>query len=99
MRRVARWGRIRAGAVEEYTRLHREMSAELLAVHAKAGLRHFSIYRRGRDLFSYVEVDDWDAALACLAEEPRAREWAERMKTLLDDPLPWPELKEVWHLD
>jgi L-rhamnose mutarotase len=99
MRRIGRWGRLRAGAVDEYVKLHRAMGAELRAAHSRAGLRNFTIYRLGLELFSYLEVADWDAALAYLAEDSLSQEWLERMKGLLDDPLPWPFLEEVFHLD
>ena len=99
MRRIGRWGLIKSGCEQEYVRLHREMSQELRLVHSKAGLRNFSVFRRGRELFSYVEVDDWEVALAYLAKDPLAQEWSRSMLALLDDPLPWPEMEEVWHID
>ena len=99
MRRIGRWGRIKPGCEEEYIRLHRQMSQELRAVHSKAGLSNFSVFRRGCELFSFLEVEDWEMALAYLAKDPLAQEWSRRMLVLLDDPLPWPEMQEVWHLD
>lgn len=99
MDRIGRWGRLKLGAAAEYVRLHEEMSPELRAAHSRAGIRNFTIYRRDLELFSYLEVDDWDAALAYLAEDQLSQEWLERMKGLLDDPLPWPFLEEVFRLD
>ena len=99
MRRIGRWGRIKPSCEEEYVRLHHEMTRELRAAHSEAGFRNFSIFRRGCELFSYVEVEDWETALAYLAKDPLAQEWSCRMLALLDDPLPWPVMEEVWHLD
>ncbi|RPI22573.1 MAG: L-rhamnose mutarotase [Chloroflexota bacterium] len=99
MQRIARVGRLKPEAVDEYTKLHQEMSAELLSIHSQAGLKNFSIYRHGLELFSYLECDDWDQALDYLSKNPLAQAWSQKMKTLLDEPLPWKILDEVWRLD
>ena len=99
MQRIARWGRLKPDAVEEYVRLHREISQELRDVISKAGIRNFSIYIHGLDLFSYLETDDWEAALDHLEKDPVNTEWADLMKTLVDEPIPWPRLEEIFHVD
>lgn len=99
MQRIGRLGRIQAGKEEEYLRLHREMSPELRNSHSIAGLRSFSIFRHGLDLFSYLECDDWEQTLATLAQDPLVQAWSDKMKTLLAIPLPWEMLEEVWRLD
>jgi L-rhamnose mutarotase len=99
MQRIGRWGRLKAGSAEEYVKLHREMDAALREVHSKAGIKNYTIYRRGLDLFSYLETEDWEAALAYLNEDPNIQKWHELMRTLLDDPVPWPLLDEVFHID
>jgi len=99
MMRLGRYGKLKPGAVDEYLRLHREMSPELRAIHTHAGLRNFTIYRRGLDLFSYLECDDWDRALAYLSTDPLAQTWSQHMAALLDDPLPWETLEEAWRLE
>lgn len=99
MVRIGRWGRLKAESVEEYIRLHREMDHELRMVHSEAGIKNYTIYRRGLDLFSYLETEDWQAALDYLNTDPLVQKWSELMRTLLDEPVPWPLLDEVFHID
>ena len=99
MQRIVRFGRLKTDAVDMYHNLHRDMSEELIEVHRSAGFRNFSIYLRGVDLFSYLECDDWDLALKKFAANPTAQEWSVRIRDLLDEPLDWEILEEVWRLD
>lgn len=99
MQRVARYGRLKAEAVAEYRALHEGMSKELISAHQSAGFRNFSIYLRGTDLFSYLECDNWDIALKRFSANPVTRAWSERISTLLDEPLEWEFLEEVWRLE
>lgn len=99
MERIARFGRLKADALAEYRRLHHEMSAELLHAHREAGFRNFSIYLRGVELFSYVECDDWELSLQKIAANPVTQAWSKRIMPLLDDPLEWEILEEIWRLD
>lgn len=98
-RRVGRLGKLKPGAVDEYIRLHKNMSAELIEVHKKAGIKNFSIYLYGLELFSYLEAEDWSAAYHYLMTDPLSKAWSERMYALLEEPLPWMELEEVFHID
>jgi L-rhamnose mutarotase len=102
MVRIARWTRVKAGCEAEYTEWHRKVWPELLALNSRAGIRNYSIYLRGRELFSYLEVDDWDAAMQFLGGQEVAQKWQELMAPLMDasDVLaPWERLEEVFHLD
>jgi L-rhamnose mutarotase len=99
MQRIGRWGRIKPEGVEDYTRLHLQMEEGLRKVHARAGIHNFTIYRRGLDLFSYLETNDWEGAVDYLSRDPLAQKWSALMCTLLDDPVPWPEMEEVFRLD
>lgn len=101
MKRIGRIGRLRPGAVVEYVRLHQDFPSELHAALNEAGIHNFSIFLHGLDLFAYLELDgdDWDTALAYLDQDPPTQEWSKLMRTLLDKPLPWPVLPEVFHVD
>ena len=48
---------------------------------------------------TYLDGEDWDAALAQLDKDIQTQHWSTLMKTLLDEPLPWPVLTEVFHVD
>jgi len=102
MVRIARWTRVKAGCEAEYKKWHREVWPGLLALMSHAGIRNYSIYMHGRDLFSYLEVDDWDAAIQYLGQQEVAQRWQELMAPLMDasDALsPWLRIEEVFHTD
>ena len=100
--RIGRCARIKKGFEEEYKRLHNEIWPEILELIKKAGVRNYSIYLRGRDLFSYLEVDDWDNAVSFMMDDPVGLRFQEVLSPLMDagDPVaPWEEIEEVFHLD
>lgn len=99
MQRIGRIGKLKPGASQEYIRLHREFPSHLRETLNQSGIKNFSIYIHGDELFSYLEVEDWDAALSQLEADPPTKEWSELMRTLLDEPLPWLVLEEVFHVD
>jgi len=99
MKRIGRFGRLKPGAVEEYIRLHKDFDPNLGDALLNAGIRNFSIYIHGNDLFSYLECDNWESAMRYLENDPPTQRWSELMRTLLDEPLPWQELEEVFHVD
>lgn len=102
MRRVGRWTRLKAGAEVTYEDWHRRISSDLRALISQAGIRNYTIYRHERDLFSYFEIDDWEAAGTFLADQGLAQQWQALMAPLMDaaDPLaPWIVLDEVFRLD
>jgi L-rhamnose mutarotase len=98
MQRIGRFGKLKPGADEEYIRLHRDFPRHLSDTLHQAGIRNFSIYIYGDELFSYLEVDDWDAAMAHLEADLQTQKWSELMRTLLEEPLPWLVLEEVFHV-
>jgi L-rhamnose mutarotase len=102
MQRVGRWTRLKAGLEAEYVRTHRQIWPEMKAAIAAAGIRNYSCYIHGCELFSYFEVEDLAAAWTFLDNSPVAQKWQETMAHLMDveDAIsPWQELEEVFHLD
>jgi len=102
MQRIGRWTRVKAGAEEEYREWHGKVWPELLDLISQTGTKNYSIFVHGRDLFSYLEVEDWQASIDFLAQESVAQKWQELMAPLMDasDSLaPWELLEEVFHLD
>lgn len=102
MPRIGRRTRLKAGLEQEYVRTHRAIWPEMKAVIAAAGIRNYSAYIDGCDLFSYFEVDDLDAAYAFLEQQPVAQKWQDTMSHLMDadDPvMPWRAMEEAFHLD
>lgn len=102
MQRVGRWTRLQEGLEAEYVRTHREIWPEMKAVIAESGIKNYSCYIRGRELFSYFECEDLQAAYDFLETQPVAQKWQETMAYLMDvdnEIMPWQPLEEVFHLD
>lgn len=100
MKRIGRYGRLKPGAEDTYIRLHSDFPVELIDALHKAGVHNFSIYIKDNELFSYLEAErDWEEVMAYLEQDSPTREWSKLMSTLLDEPLPWPVLGEVFHVD
>lgn len=104
MERIGFTMRILDGQVDEYVRRHEAVWPELLADLTAAGVRTYSIFRRDRDLFAYLEVDDFAAfTIAMGGSEANAR-WQREMAALID-PLTDPDtgfhtrIPEVFHLE
>ena len=66
---------LRAGHEEAYERDHRVIPDDLAATFARIGVRSWSIWRSGVDLFHFVEIDDYDAAMAALADDEANAAW------------------------
>jgi L-rhamnose mutarotase len=91
--------------LDEYKRLHVEVWPDLLADMRAAGMRNYSIFADGPELFAYLECDDWDAVNAALAKSDANRRWQEFMRGYLATPVdpdatePFRLLDEVFRLD
>jgi L-rhamnose mutarotase len=82
--RVALHTRVRANKVDEYEAAHREVPAELVAAIKSAGVREWTIWRSGVDLFHVIDCDDYATLLAALEDLPVNIAWQERMAIYLD---------------
>lgn len=102
MQRIGRWTKLKEGLEDEYVRTHREIWPEMKQAIAEAGMRNYSCYIRGRELFSYFECDEVDAVWAYLEKHPVAQKWQETMGHVMDvedEIMPWQPLEEVFHLE
>lgn len=102
MPRIGRRTRLKPDAIEAYKEWHRKLWPELRALISQSGIRNYTIYLSGNELFSYLEVEDWQRAIDFLSKQDIAQEWQQLMVPLMDasDPLaPWQVLEEVFHLD
>jgi L-rhamnose mutarotase len=79
MPRVAFRLRIKADAVEKYEQAHAAVWPELLAKLKEVGISHYSIFRRGQDLFLVMQDKDFDAAWAALDKDPINQRWQAEM--------------------
>jgi len=88
--RIGRRTRVKPEAIAGYRDWH------------QAGIRNYTIYMDGPELFSYFEVDDLDAAMAFLSTSEVSDRWQALMAPLMDAPSaenPWRVLEEVFHQD
>ena len=98
---------IRAEAIPEYKRLHRETWPEILEIISRANIRNYSIFLKEPEnlLFAYWEYvgSDLAADQARLAAEPRMKEWwqiCEPMQLPLETRRPgewWGRLENVFY--
>ena len=92
------------GKKEEYIRRHNEIWPELVELFKQAGIRNYSIWNVGNELFGYFECEKGhDFAAKTQAGSPIAAKWNEYMKDVMTvevDPITGarPEVTEVFYL-
>ncbi len=84
MERIALHTRLRPGAEAEYERVHRVIPPELERLLRAHGVVGWRIYRSGRDLFHFVECEDYAAFLAAVERDPINLAWQKRMSEVLE---------------
>jgi L-rhamnose mutarotase len=94
--------RVRPDKIEEYVRAHREVWPEMLEALRGAGIRNYTIFRDGNQVFGYFEADDLGAAERYLARQDVSTRWQDTMAELLEQRVPDagpPALEEIFRLD
>ena len=94
--------RVRPDRIDEYVEAHRTVWPEMLDALRGAGIRNYTIFRAGNEVFGYFEADDLDAAAAYLAEQEVCTRWQDAMAELLEERVPEagaPALAEIFRLD
>jgi len=85
MERFAWKGRIKPGMLEEYKRRHDEIWPEMLELLKAAGIRNYTIWSDGRDVFGYYECGKGVAfAERTQAQSPVVDRWNEYMQDVLE---------------
>src|SRR5437870_12063138 len=94
--------RVKADKVDEYVRAHRHVWPELLEALRAAGIRNYTIFRAGNEMFGYFETDDLERAERYLAAQEVSARWQDAMADLLEERVPDagpPALEEIFRLD
>ena len=94
--------RVRPDKVDAYLDAHRDVWPELLDALRSAGIRNYTIFRAGNEMFGYYESDDLDRAASYLAGKEVSARWQDAMAELLEERVPDagpPRLEEVFRLD
>lgn len=105
MEKYAWKGYIKEGCFEEYCRRHDEIWPEMVDVLKEAGIKNYTIWNVGNELFGYYECDKGvDFAARVQSESPVVKKWDEYMKDILimdKDPVTnaQPLLKKVFEMD
>lgn len=81
---VALHSRIKAGHEEEYDRDHESIPDDLIEAFERAGIRDWSIWRSGRDLFHLVDCVDFSAAMTHLDGSEANERWQQFINRHLD---------------
>ena len=88
--------------IDEYVEAHANVWPEMLEALRSAGIRNYTIFRSGTDVFGYFETDDLEYATAYMESQEVNARWQDAMATLLDERVPDagpPALEAVFRLD
>ena len=105
MERVAWKGRIKPGCKEEYIRRHDAIWPEMSALLKEAGIRNYTIFANGNELFGYYECEKGlSYAQRAQAGSAVVDRWNEYMRDVLElemDPETGaqPALEAVFRMD
>jgi L-rhamnose mutarotase len=81
--RVGLHTRLVPGAEARYDELHRAVWPDVLAAIGRVGIARWLIFRDGLDLFHYIECENYDAAIADLADDPVNVRWQAEVAPLM----------------
>lgn len=93
---------VKPGKIDEYVEAHAHVWPDMLQALRDAGIRNYTIFRHGNEMFGYFEADDLEAAGASLASQAVNGRWQDAMAELLDERVPDegpPALEEVFRLE
>jgi L-rhamnose mutarotase len=79
---------VRPDRIDDYVEAHRNVWPEMLDALRSAGIRNYTIFRDGCNVFGYFEADDLDAAAHFLAAQEVNTRWQDSMAELLAERVP-----------
>jgi L-rhamnose mutarotase len=94
--------RVRPDKIDEYVDAHHDVWPEMLAALREAGIRNYTIFRHGNEVFGYFEADDLETAAAYMETQDVNARWQDTMARLLEERVPDagpPTLEEIFRLD
>ncbi len=90
MERYAWKATLKDGMLEEYKKRHDNIWYEMKQMFNDAGIRNYSIWNVGNELFGYYECDSIEKAGEIQRSNPISQKWEEHMKdvmTMKRDPI------------
>ena len=94
--------RVRPDKIDEYVEAHANVWPEMRDALSSAGIRNYTIFRAGTQVFGYFEAEDLDAAERYLAAQEVCTRWQNAMAVLLEERVPDggpPALEQIFRLD
>ena len=94
--------RVHPEKIDEYVEAHADVWPEMLQALRDAGIRNYSIFRAGNEVFGYFESDDLGRASAYLDAQDVSTRWQAAMAPLLEERVPDagpPPLEQIFRLD
>jgi L-rhamnose mutarotase len=94
--------RVRPDRISEYIEAHANVWPEMLTALRGAGIRNYTIFRAGTEVFGYFESDDLEAAAAYMEAQEVNTRWQNTMAELLEERVPAAgprALEEIFRLD
>ena len=79
---------VRPDRIDAYVEAHRRVWPEMLDALREAGIRNYTIFRAGEDVFGYFEADDLEAADRFLAGQEVSARWQDAMAEFLQERVP-----------
>lgn len=83
MERFAWKARVLPGQLNEYIKRHDDIWPEMSRVLDDAGIRNYTIWTDGNELFGYYECDSVEYAARVQAQSPVVARWNEYMKAVM----------------
>jgi L-rhamnose mutarotase len=77
--------RVRPDRIDDYLAAHRAVWPEMLDALRAAGIRNYTIFRDGTNVFGYFEADDLEASAAYMAAQEVNARWQDAMAELLEE--------------
>lgn len=75
--------RLKPGAEERYEEYHRAVWPEVVDAIRKAGIDRYLIFRDGLDVFHFIDCEDYDRAVAEIANDPTSMRWEAEIATMM----------------
>ncbi len=83
MERFTWKARILPGMLEEYVKRHDEIWPEMTEVLNQAGIRNYTIWQVGDELFGYYECESVEHAARVQSQSPVVDRWNEYMREVM----------------
>ena len=80
--------RVRPDKIDEYVAAHRDVWPDMLGALKESGIRNYSIFRDGNQVFGYFESDDLERPPTYLGRQEVCARWQDAMADLLEERVP-----------